>query len=44
VEENKTREVTKGGRGKRERETWIRKMRRKSFNNHPYSQELQTLI
>jgi len=45
MEENKTREINKNGeKGERERrreraKLGLRKMKRKSFNNHPYNEE-----
>jgi len=38
MEENKTRELNKRGKGWRDK-LELRKVMRKSFNNHPYDQE-----
>jgi len=42
MKENKTREINKRGKGGRERKRdklGLRKMKRNSFNNHPYNQK-----
>ena len=44
MEENKTREINKRGKGGERDKLGLRKMMRKSFNNHPYNEESYTLI
>ena len=45
MEENKTTELNKRGIGGRERDKLgLRKIKRKSFNNHQYNEEPQMLI